>query len=111
MPSPTCGQCGFDPNGVANTVMVPMQPGHDGKPWSLCVGCWIEGRRPWKLGRFKVTVIEDPKLADALSAASKRGVGGLIDMGELEERSAAKSDVGDFKRTPPKAERSRPRRA
>lgn len=73
--------------------MVPMQPGRDGVPWQLCSPCWREGRQPFKLGMFKVTVIEDPHLADALAKASKR-TAGLIDM----------TDASD---TPAKAKRSR----
>ena len=77
-----CGQCGYVPK---QDIMIPMQPGHDGQPWELCVGCYVEGRQPWKLGMFKApTVIEDPHLADALAAASKR-TAGLIDMTDAED--------------------------
>jgi hypothetical protein len=43
----TCEHCG-----VARMVMIPMQPGRDKQPWSLCSHCWLEGVRPTKLGNF-----------------------------------------------------------
>jgi hypothetical protein len=78
--------------------MMPMQPGKDGQPWELCSPCWREGRKPWKLGRVKITVIEDPHLADALVAHAKRSTT-FIDHGTTDEPKA-----------PPKT-RSRPKRS
>lgn len=38
----TCDDCNR-----ARPVMVAMQPGRDGKPWSLCGRCWLDGVKPW----------------------------------------------------------------
>jgi hypothetical protein len=35
----TCAQCGA----TDRTVLIGMAPGRDGKPWSLCRGCWSNG--------------------------------------------------------------------
>lgn len=61
--------------------MMPMMPGRDGKPWELCGRCWLEGRKPMKLGRFKATPISDPNLYDALASAADR-TAGMINMDE-----------------------------
>lgn len=62
--------------------MVEMKPGHDGKPWFLCVPDYNDGREPFKLG-----------LIDAQYRTE-------IEIPPTEERSAAKADVGDFSRKP-----------
>lgn len=82
---PHCEHCG-----KFHRIMIQMQPGRDGVPWQLCSPCWREGRQPFKLGMFKVTVIEDPHLADALAKASKR-TAGLIDMTDVPDAPAAKT--------------------
>lgn len=33
--APPCAKCA-----LRKTVMIVMEPGHDGIPWSLCSGCW-----------------------------------------------------------------------
>lgn len=82
-PTRVCGQCGKPPR-TPHDVMFEMKPGHDGKPWFLCMRDYREGLEPFKLGlidsQYK-TVIEIPP---------------------TEERSAAKADVGDFSRKPRK---------
>lgn len=90
-----CETCGCNDR----TIMIPMKPGPDGKPWEYCRRCYEDGRRPFKLGMFKKpTEISDPHLADALVSASKR-TPGLIQM------DSAKDDVGDFSRTPKRQRR------
>ncbi len=96
-----CGQCG-----ERRPVMVPMMPGKDGAPWQLCSRCWIEGRQPFKLGRFKVVEISDPHLYDALASASKR-TPGLIDHTGAEDLYSPKDDTGDFSRSTPAKKRRR----
>lgn len=86
-------------------VMIAMKPGKDGEPWELCGVCWLEGRKPMKLGHFTITPIADPHLYDALVSASKR-TAGLIDHGS-DAPDDPKASVGDFDRKPRKATRSR----
>ena len=80
-------------------VMVPMAPGKDGVPWELCSSCWIEGRQPMKLGRFKVTEIADDKLYDALTAHAKRTASMIEHPPDAAQEQAAKK--------PPRQKRSR----
>jgi hypothetical protein len=62
-----CEDCGEQ-----RPVMVPMQPGPDGKPWEFCSKCWREGSAPMRLRSVKVTEIADPHLYKALAAYAKR---------------------------------------
>lgn len=52
-PDNVCGDCGRPP--AHGTTTIAMRPGHDGKPWWLCGGCWRDGVKPTKLGAMVVT--------------------------------------------------------
>lgn len=41
--TPTCEHCGRQ-----RLMMVPMEPGRDGKPWYLCPKCFEDGVKPMR---------------------------------------------------------------
>jgi hypothetical protein len=51
----SCAHCGANA-----TVMIPMAPGFDKKPWQLCSRCWLDGARSEKLGNIPKRYTEKP---------------------------------------------------
>ena len=88
-----CAQCN-----QSLVVMMPMQPGFDGKPWELCSRCWIDGVRRDKLGNV------DPALTAEAEAEKPRGAHEPTPRtprhaGASSRRSHAKDEVGSFSYT------------